>query len=132
MNYLLDTHALLWCLFESSQLTPKITSIINDESNEIYVSTVSLWEISLKFSLGKISLYNILPDKLPLYINKAGYEIITIDEKISSSFYKLPKHNHADPFDRLLIWQAINSNFILISKDYMFKNYTSEGLSLEW
>jgi PIN domain nuclease of toxin-antitoxin system len=132
MNYLLDTHTLLWCLFDQKQLSPNSSSIILDDKNEIFISTVSLWEISLKFSLGKLSLSNILPDQLPSYIRKAGYEIITIDENISSTFYKLSKYDHTDPFDRLLIWQAIISGYILISKDSSFEKYVEDGLQLEW
>lgn len=110
MKCLLDTHTFLWTLFDPAKLSKNASSYIVNDKNEIYISTISFWEISLKYSIGKLSLENILPDELPLYAKKSGFEIANIDESIVCSFYKLPKHEHCDPFDRSLVWQAINSN----------------------
>ena len=65
MNYLLDTHVLLWTLFESRKLSNIVKQIILNPDCNIFVSIFSFWEISLKFGLGKISLNNIKPDDLP-------------------------------------------------------------------
>ncbi|MDY6969035.1 MAG: type II toxin-antitoxin system VapC family toxin [Spirochaetota bacterium] len=132
MNYLLDTHTLLWTLFSSKDLSPKSSKIIFDSENNIYASLVSFWEISLKYSLGKILLNNILPEDLPEITIKAGYEIFPINEHDVSTFYKLPRIAHKDPFDRLLIWQGIKNNLIIISKDNRFKDYSKFGLSVIW
>ena len=132
MKYLIDTHVLLWSLFDTSKLSKKVYGILSDVENEILVSGITFWEISLKYSLGKLSLENILPDELPEYTLKAGYEIVNPDEDITSSFYKLPNYGHGDPFDRLLIWQAVSNNFIMISKDSKFDQYSKAGLRTIW
>jgi len=62
-----------------------------------------------------------------------GFKIIELDERASITFHKLPKkENHKDPFDRMLIWQAIINNFMLISKDNSMKQYKELGLNLIW
>lgn len=132
MKYLLDTHVLLWSIFESSKLTKKITGLLLDTQNDICASSISFWEISLKYGLGKLTLTDILPDQLPDIAEKSDIEIIHIDEKIASKFYKLKKYGHADPFDRMLVWQSIQQNLILISKDSELAAYRKEGLKTVW
>lgn len=132
MKYLLDTHVFLWSLFDTSKLTKSIKEILLNEQNDIYVSTISFWEISLKFSIGKLNLQNIQPEELPDYSIKSGFEILNIDEFIASSFHQLPRLSHSDPFDRMLIWQSITSNMTILSKDEKFKDYISHGLKLFW
>ena len=132
MKYLLDTHVFLWSLFETSKLTKSVKGIILNEQNDIYVSTISFWEISLKFSIGKLNLQNIQPEELPSYSIKSGFEILNLDEFIASSFHKLPRLSHSDPFDRMLIWQSIASDMTIISKDEKFKDYLSYGVKLFW
>ena len=132
MKYLLDTHTFLWSLFESERLSEKAKSAMLDGENEICVSTVTFWEISLKFSIGKLSLSNVVPDELPAYCRESGFEIVSFDETVASSFYLLPRVEHFDPFDRLLIWQAIRGEMIIISKDKKFKEYLPYGLRYLW
>ena len=132
MKYLLDTHTFLWTLFDTSRLPKKVMALLENSRNDVYVSTVSFWEISLKYSIGKLSLENVLPDELPHYARQSGFEIANINEKIVSTFYRLPKSAHCDPFDRLLIWQAINSEMVVITKDDKFDNYFSAGLKTVW
>lgn len=132
MRYLLDTHTFLWSIFDPRKLPNKVIKTIEKNENEIFVSTISFWEISLKYNLGKINLQKVIPDELPYYAAQSGFEIINIDEKIVSSFYRLKKYEHCDPFDRMLIWQAINEDLIMISKDEMFNEYKKDGLILFW
>jgi len=132
MKCIIDTHVLLWSLFNSSLLSEKASEIILNDKNDIYVSIISFWEISLKYNIGKISLKNVLPDELPQYVKKSGFEILNIDEEIVSTFYKLPKISHSDPFDRLIIWQTIQKNMTLISKDSEFNRYNKYGLKVLW
>jgi PIN domain nuclease of toxin-antitoxin system len=132
MKCIIDTHVLLWSLFNSSLLSEKASEIILNDKNDIYVSIISFWEISLKYNIGKISLKNVLPDELPQYVKKSGFEILNIDEEIVSTFYKLPKISHSDPFDRLIIWQTIQKNMTLISKDSEFNSYNKYGLKVLW
>ena len=129
MNYLLDTHYVLWTLFEPKLLDAQVEEIFSDENQVKYVSGISLWEISLKFSLGKLDFESTNPDEIHQKIVESGFHIISIENELFSSYYKLPKkENHRDPFDRMLIWQAIHNDFIVISKDNKFTQYTEDGL----
>ena len=132
MKYLLDTHVLLWTLFDSSKFPKSVKDVIIDNQNEIYVSSISFWEISIKYAAGKLNLENIRPEDLPVYSKKSGFEILNLDESIASSFHKLPRISHFDPFDRMLIWQSIKAEMTIISKDEKFKEYLSYGVKLFW
>ena len=132
MNYLLDTHAFLWTIFESRRLSNRAKEVLLNPENSIYVSLITFWEISLKYSLGKLELENISPEELPAVSREAGFETLPLSEKVVSSFHNLPRISHKDPFDRLIIWQAINNDFILISKDRQFSEYQGAGLRITW
>jgi PIN domain nuclease of toxin-antitoxin system len=132
MRFLLDTHTLLWTLFDPKKLSTKAKTAISNRSNQIYVSNISLWEISLKFAIKKLTLSKIEPDALPEKIIESGFEFLEDTPKVFASFHKLPLISHADPFDRLIIWQAISNDMILISKDKHFKEYNTFGLKTLW
>ena len=132
MKYLLDTHTFLWSLFSPENLSIKSSDIIEAAENEIYISMITFWKISLKYNIGKIDLENVQPEEFPDLAKKSGFEIFNLNEYDVSSFHKLPRYSHKDPFDRLLIWQAIQNNLIVISRDNNFKEYKSHGLSLLW
>lgn len=132
MNYIIDTHVFLWSLFESNKLSKKTREIILDLDNSIHLSIISFWEISIKYNLGKIKLKNVLPDDLPKYAEQSGFETLNIKPDEVSSFYKLPRTLHKDPFDRLIIWQAIQNKMTLISKDTNFDDYIQLGLKFIW
>lgn len=132
MNLLLDTHTLIWSIFDPKKLSPKARSFIEDPQNLIFVSAVNFWEISLKFSLGKLELSGVTPDEIPGLAVESGFELITLLPEETSSYHKLKGEWHRDPFDRMLIWQAIQQNLILISKDKMLINYKDDGLKTLW
>lgn len=132
MNYLLDTHTFLFSAFSHQKLSKKAEKIITDTENDIYVSTITFWEISLKYSLGKLDIKDIQPEQLLAVANKMGFILLELSPKEAASFYKLPKSAHKDPFDRMLIWQAIQQEMVLISKDAGFKDYLEYGLQLVW
>lgn len=127
MKYLIDTHIFLWLLFEPSKISNNKLEILKDINNQIYVSSISFWEISLKYSLGKLSLQNCLPDDMPSYAKDMGLEIIDANSSELASIYKLPII-HKDPFDRLIIYQAILRKFVLITQDSKFEAYKEHGL----
>jgi len=132
VNYLLDTHVFLWTVFSPQNLRQKAREEIENPENVIYVSSVTYWEISLKFALGKLLISNVLPDALPDVAEQMGFEALHLDEQTASTFYKLPKVVHKDPFDRLIVWQAINNNMILITKDTKLNSYRKIGLKTLW
>ena len=132
MNYLLDTHTFLWAAFSPAKLSAKAKREISSVENRVYVSTVSFWEISLKFALGKIELEHCTPDDMPDIAAQMRVEIIQPTPQETASFHQLPKAGHKDPFDRMIIWQAIQQSLVLISKDAEFPEYKNFGLKVLW
>ncbi|MFH0925059.1 MAG: type II toxin-antitoxin system VapC family toxin [bacterium] len=130
MKYLLDTHIFLWVLFDDNKLSEKVKEVIINFNNEIYVSIITYWEISLKYSIGKLKLVGITPDALPKQAQKISIETLNLSDDIVATFYRLPKIIHKDPFDRMITWQAINKNITLISKDKEIKDYKKFGLKI--
>jgi PIN domain nuclease of toxin-antitoxin system len=129
MNYLVDTHILLWSFLETDKLSKEIKSILLDENNVIYYSPISLWEISIKYGLGKLSLNGGTPDDFFDELNNSYYLCKVIDNMDLITNYKLPTY-HKDPFDRFLIWEAIRNDFILISVDENMNLYKKNGLKI--
>jgi len=132
MKYLLDTHTLLWILFKDEELSEKARAAIKNSENEIFVSVITFWEISLKYGIGKLELENITPEEIPYKSKEISIETINLTENEAATFFKLPRIKHKDPFDRLIIWQAINRNITLISKDKAMKEYENFGLRILW
>jgi PIN domain nuclease of toxin-antitoxin system len=132
MNYLLDTHVLIWAIKERKKLSPVVIQILENADNSIFVSAITFWEIALKFSVGKLELRNILPDEFPEVSLQMGFEFISLSPKESASHYKLILTDHKDPFDRMLIWQAIQRNLIFITKDDRLEKYKIAGLKTLW
>jgi len=132
MNYLLDTHTFLWALFSPGKLSERSRKIIEDPANEILVSIITFWEISLKYNLGKLELSGITPEELPGISRDSGFALLHLDVNDVASFHNLPCNIHGDPFDRLLIWQAARNNIPVISRDKRFDEYARHGLKVVW
>jgi len=133
MMYLLDTHTFIWTTQKISKLGRKSRDIISNKDHKICVSSVSFWEISLKTRMKKFSFENMDIKDFPLYAREMEFTIINLQENEAITFYELPlKENHKDPFDRMLIWQAICNDMTMISKDSLFEQYKKDGLKLIW
>lgn len=128
MIYLLDTPILLWSLFEPEKLSSEIKQIIQKQENDICISQISIWEISLKYSIGKLKTGNLLPDELEKEITENNYRILPIITADLFDFYKLPVATHKDPFDRMIIWQCIKNGYTLLTRDRKFEEYLEYGL----
>lgn len=128
MKYLLDTHYLIWALTDTKKIPKKIVNVITDPGNEIIVSAVSFWEISLKSSLGKLTITGFAPEDFPSACLQTGFTIMPISADDASKYHHLLASHHRDPFDRMLIWQAINNHYTLISADKTIQKYITEGL----
>ncbi len=133
MNYLLDTHTLLWSLSKTDAIPEYTLDIIADPGNNIYVSSISLWEIAVKQSVGKLVLSNTSSTDLLNAITAQGFTFITLDpaEALESSTLKR-YDNHKDPFDRMLIFQALQRGYTLLTKDSRIKQYEEIGLQILW
>jgi PIN domain nuclease of toxin-antitoxin system len=132
MNLLLDSHALLWCLFEPAALGKRAAAAIRSPENNIHVSTVTLWELSLKYALGKLELHGVTPAEIPALAVASGFDLLPLAEGEAASFHNLPRLAHKDPFDRMLIWQAISRKLTLVSCDKAFAVYREQGLRVIW
>lgn len=132
MNYLVDTHVFLWAISAPERLSKKAKSLLLDVDSAKYISLITFWEISLKFSTGKLDLKEGLPSNMPFMAKRVGFEVLNLDIDTVSSFYKLPKLGNKDPFDRMLAWQAIRKNFYLLTKDQDFADYKDYGLKIVW
>ena len=131
MTYLLDTHYVLWSLFEPDKIEAPVRRILEDDKDTKLVSGVNLWEISLKYSLGKLELGGVTPSELFDAILEAGFEVLEIESRLLATYYQLPKKdNHKDPFDRLLMWQAISNGYTLLTQDEKLEQYQDDGLRL--
>lgn len=131
MIYLFNTHLLLWSQFKPERLSKNVKSILENDADEKVVSAINLWEISIKYSLGKLELPSTNPDQLLEKFKEAGFRTESTTPEMMASYYRLPKkENHKDPFDRMLIWQAMESNATLVSHDSKMSQYISDGLKL--
>lgn len=133
MDYLLDTHALIWAITERGKLSAIVQETIENADNTILVSAVTFWEIALKVSIGKLELQGILAEQFPGLSLQMGLKLIPLAVEESSSYHKLAITTHKDLFDRMLIWQAIQRNLIFISKDNNVAQYgPAAGLKSLW
>lgn len=119
MRLLLDTHAFLWFITGSAKLSGKALALIEDYSNERFLSVASLWEMAVKVSIGKLTLSAPFDDLIPEQPNLNGIGLLNISVAHVSLLATLPFH-HRDPFDRLLIAEAITEKVPILSSDIAF------------
>jgi PIN domain nuclease of toxin-antitoxin system len=123
MNYLLDTHTLLWIVTDDKQLSRKVKKLFLDEENEIFFSIASLWEISIKVSLGRLELGQPLSDFCSRHI--IGNKIRLLDIKLEHlEVLETLKFYHRDPFDRLIVCQSMVEKIPVLSNDKVFSKYS--------
>ena len=127
MNLLLDTHTLLWFLNGDARLSAKAKNLIDDAHNSQFVSIVSLWEITIKHSLGRLTLPIPLPDLIAFPIAAQQFRLLPIKAAHLLTLDALP-HHHNDPFDRLLVAQAIAEKLPIISADPALDAYGIQRL----
>ena len=122
MDLLIDTHALIWWAVEDPQLSQAASNAIRDESNEVYVSAATAWEIATKHRVGKLPKANELVFDIEEYMASQNFlELpVTISDALRAG--SLPSH-HRDPFDRMLIAQAISEDLALVSNETLFDRY---------
>ncbi len=118
MRVLLDTHALLWALADDERLSETARGTIVDEANDVVVSVVSAWEVAVKRALGKLK----APSHLRQVITEAGFTERLVGFSDCERLYSLP-FLHRDPFDRMLVCQALEDGIPVITKDEMIARY---------
>src|SRR5438093_12207474 len=128
MKHLLDTHTLLWYTLADRRLSGTAKTLILDPANEILISPASYWEIAIKVSIGKLTLHQPYEDFIDACLNKYGFTILPIDPRHTARVIGLPFH-HKDPFDRLLVAQALVESIPIISNDAALDAY---GITRLW
>lgn len=118
MNLLLDTHVVLWALTDDPHLAPEARAAIGDGRNQVFVSAVSAWEITIKRALGKLA----APDDLVLQLSAARFEGLDVRIEHALAVGGLPDHHH-DPFDRLLVAQAQMTALTIVTHDPQVQQY---------
>ena len=125
MRFLLDTHILLWWIDDDKRLSGQARQIIKDQCNEIYVSDISFWEIQIKVMNGKLNVdLETVIQQLPVN----NFLPLNLNSRHIMALAKIPDH-HQDPFDRMLIAQAITEPLHLITHDAIVAKY-SENIIL--
>lgn len=124
MRLLLDTHVLLWWLNNPAHLDPAAQAAIGDGGNEVLVSAASIWEVAIKRSTRRLS----IPMPLTSTLVKAGILELPIGWNHTRRVARLPNH-HGDPFDRILVAQAIEERLVLVTRDPLVHQYAVSTLA---
>jgi PIN domain nuclease of toxin-antitoxin system len=122
MNLLLDTHTFLWLRFSPDKVSSTALSAYQDEANQVFLSHASVWEMQIKHQLGKLELDIDLAELLKEQCEQNSLQLLPVEIIHILGLSKLPFH-HKDPFDRLLISQAVTENMSLVSSDEFFSDY---------
>lgn len=122
MNLLLDTHVALWAITDHPKLTKKARELIESPRSTVWISAASLWEIAIKHGLGRGDMPVSGQDALR-YFRESGYRFLAIEPEHAAAVEDLPAH-HADPFDRILVAQALTEPMRLITHDPLIARYS--------
>ena len=122
MKLLIDTHVFIWLNEESSQLSNKVKALYRSREHEVYLSIASAWEMQIKAQLGKLDLAMPIAALVSKNIQENDIYLLPIDLSHIAQLEKLPPH-HKDPFDRMIIAQAMIEEFTIVSIDSAFANY---------
>lgn len=127
MKLLLDTHAFLWWIADSEHLSQPARAAIADGANDVYFSAASGWELAVKAGLGRVT----LPDDLEGFVSEQlainGFNVLPVHLRHALGVHRLPDH-HRDPFDRMLVAQAIAEGMSLVSGDPQMSRYRADVL----
>lgn len=122
MKLLLDTQCWLWWFAQPEKLNERIIDQITDNTNEVWLSVASVWEMGIKVLIGKLKLSEKIDDYIPTRMTRLGAKSLEITTAHALRVAALPLH-HRDPFDRMLIAQAQTEKMILVSADSVFHRY---------
>lgn len=122
MKILLDTCTFLWLTTDARELSEKAKILFQNTDNNVYLSSVSAWEIIVKHQLGKLPLPSAPDDFIIQQCEKHFIEYLALDENAVFQLVSLPEH-HRDPFDRMLICQAIAHDLVILTSDELIQQY---------
>jgi PIN domain nuclease of toxin-antitoxin system len=126
MRVLVDTHIFIWCDGRPNAVASALMAVLRDTRNEIFVSVASIWEIAIKRAIGKLEFAAPIGD----VVDKLGFDLLPITAAHAEHAGGLPRH-HGDPFDRLLIAQAVIEGLVLGTQDRRMRPYGVATLGLD-
>ena len=132
MRYLLDTHTFIWALSAPEKLSAKARAAIEDPRSEVFVSSVSFWEIAIKVRSKRLAPVGKPTSSAVEAAESMGFQTISLSPVEAATHSNLTEDTHFDPFDRMLIWQAISRKMILVSGDTEFERFIPDALKLLW
>ena len=127
MKYLLDTGVWLWTLNSPEFIGDEARALLEQGGEEVYLSAITSWEISIKLRIGKLELPGPPADHVPRYMAKQSLRSLPVTHLHAAKIYDLPSH-HKDPFDRMLIAQALVEDMVILTADRAFKKYPAQLL----
>jgi PIN domain nuclease of toxin-antitoxin system len=122
MRVLLDTHAFLWWILDHGDLSRRARETIASKANECFLSAASCWEMAVNVSIGKLQLEGTVDRFVPHHLAVNGFRDLPIEIRHAAGVARLPFH-HRDPFDRLLVSQALAEDLAIVSADPVFRRY---------
>ena len=132
-KYLLDTHTLIWSIVDKNKLSELVLKTLQDSENQLFISAVSFWEIAIKHGKGKLDLENFQILNIPDYCRRLMITQIPLSPEEAINYSSFPfTEIHKDPFDRMLIYQCVVNNYVLVSKDAKMEIYMESGLKCIW
>jgi len=123
MRVLVDSHIAVWWLDDPARLAPRAREVIVDPDNEVFLSAASVWELGLKIARGKL----LMPADFVAVLRADGFSDLPVTVDHAEASLRLPRH-HGDPFDRLLIGQAIEEGLVLVTRDAAIFDYEVPAL----
>jgi len=128
LNLLLDTHVALWAIIDSPKLPKKAREMIESPKSSVWISAATVWEIAIKHSMGRGDMPVSSQDALR-YFRESGYRFLLIEPEHAAAVEDLPAH-HADPFDRILVAQALFEPMRLITHDPVVARYSDSIIEI--
>jgi PIN domain nuclease of toxin-antitoxin system len=122
VNLLLDTCTFLWLITDDAELSSRARELFTDPTNDVYLSVISVWEIAIKWGLKRLSLPGDPRHYIPRQRDKHRIEVLELDEESALQICHLP-NIHDDPFDRMLISQALVKGMVLVTPDKLIQRY---------
>jgi PIN domain nuclease of toxin-antitoxin system len=132
MNYLIDTHCILWSISNPEKLSKNVQRILEDPNNKIFVTSLSLWEIALKVRIKKLSISGFKLEEIPSLLKQMSIDLLDLSGDDAINFSGFTLTGHKDPFDLFLVYLAVRNKFILVSKDANISNLKINGLKTIW
>ena len=124
MRVLVDSNVLYWYLGDRAKLTPRVLKLLDDGSNDLYVSSVSLWELSIKVAKGKLTVPGNSIRSFYEQVDRIGITILTVTKGHILRTASLP-HHHRDPFDRMIVAQALEESLTILTADSDIPKYAA-------